>query len=220
MKKAIAIAAVAGLAGTAAAQSTGISITASKTSITISESVTFTVTLTNDLPAGAFGQYLASHYLDYTNVGTAGGTASAFNFQHSTTDLNGLGTPRALISNSFLSGADITVHWAVNNLNGDGVNDYIIGATFESPYVLGSFTVHGSAEGFLQYSAANDQDFIDTQGSVDDGVAWGTGTLGLADTTTGFSAFNISSDTVIVTPTPATAALLGLGGLVAVRRRR
>lgn len=223
MKKAIAIAAVAGLAGTAAAQTSGVSITASKTTIGISESVTFTVTLTNTLDPGNFGWYLKSAFLDFINTGSAGGTASAFDFQYSTTSLNGQGNPRALVSATDTTGlgsADTNAQWQINNLNGDGVNDYIIGDVFESPFVLGSFTVHGSAEGELVYNAVADQDFIDTQATVNAAINWGSGSLGLADTTSEFTAWSVTSDRVTVTPTPASAALLGLGGLVAIRRRR
>ncbi|GJM19831.1 MAG: hypothetical protein DHS20C14_20440 [Phycisphaeraceae bacterium] len=196
MNKAIIIAAVAGLAGTAAAQS--INVTADRGDggvYLLSETVTWTISVTG-LTASQFVQ----GYDFNINGSAAIGTASTF-----ADALTALTNPQPGVA----AGASIS---AVNGGQSTTLNPI---GTFFGDVVIGTFTVHADAVGDLSYSLE------------DGGVL--SATLVRARTGSDFgpialdgSQFATSSHTVTFTdiPTPASAALLGLGGLVAVRRRR
>lgn len=218
-------AAIAGLAASTASADVTISLTADRTDVNLGESVTWTVTMSlnnTTLPSQAFGAYLRWAFLDIVNVGTMNGVVSAFDFTYDTTDLNGVGTPRALIARSDPTGDDLLdVRWQINNLNGDGVGDYILGDTFESPFTLGTFTFVATGGGsLLTFDVQPAQDYIDSQSSVDAGVSWGAGTLGFSDQTEEFSDWTVLSDTISIPAPGAGVTLLAGIALLNGRRRR
>lgn len=226
MKRAISAAAIAGITASAHAQTTGIQVTASQSVVQVGDSVTWTVTITNQgVAAGPFGNYLRWAYLDLINTTTSVGTVTSFDFTNGTGDLNALGTARALDSDATIAGADVNdVEWTINFLTGDGVGDYILGDVFESPYVLATFTLQASEAGTFTYDVAPDQSFIESTPGVNGGIAWGSGTLGLTDTSVEFQSWSVISDTVtfVGNPIPAPASALAMipGLWLASRRRR
>lgn len=190
MNKAIAIAAVAGLAGTAAAQT--INITADATSVALGATITWTVSVTG-VAAGDYVQGYDMNLDASADLGAASGFASATSAIVGPT----AGTP---------TGASIAGASGGQSSLLDG------GSLVLGDVVLGTFTVVAGAEGDLSYS-------------VSDGGVLATNIIrGRTGSDFGPISFDgpagVNSSTVTITPTPASAALLGLGGLVAVRRRR
>ena len=190
MKKAIAIAAVAGLAGTAAAQT--LNITADVASATFSQTITWTVSITG-LSASTF---LQAYDFDL-NASYDAGDASTF-----ATALTPLVNPTAgTATGASIAGASGGQSTILNPLG-----------TTLGDVVLGTFTVHADAEGVLSYSVA------------DGGQLSAEIVRGRLGSDLGPIQFDgpaqVNSGSVVITPTPASAALLGLGGLVAARRRR
>lgn len=85
-------------------------------------------------------------------------------------------------------------------------------ALTDNPFVVGTFSFTAGAEGNLNYSI--------TKGEASSAFA-STAQSAFAETLyneAGETQINVQSLSIV--PTPASAALLGLGGLVAVRRRR
>ena len=199
MKNAIAIAAVAGIASAATAQS--ISVTAAPSTINPGESYTVTITAdsTGVVPSGdngvAFAGFGLTISVDNGVIGLADGDTSSLN-------------------QSYLFGAGVTG-------NGDGSFEIVGGQTanlfgllnpgidLSTSVQIISFEVTGAAEGFSTVSVA-------TTDGRDFGAAW------YPDSQAGASVeLQVSeSATVEIVPTPAAVGLLGLGGLVAARRRR
>ncbi|MEZ6319260.1 MAG: MYXO-CTERM sorting domain-containing protein [Phycisphaerales bacterium] len=192
MKKAIALAAVAGLAGAASAQFT-INISANVTTANPSDVIVWTVSVT-----GSFGgaDYVQGYDLNLIASDAGLGTAGTF-----TNNLNPVvgataGTP---------AGASL--------LGASGGQSSILGVPVLGPIVIGTFTVHADNAGFLSYSISDGGKL-----ALTNVLQIKPGSDFAPDTWNGLP--NVSSDTVEITPTPASAALLGLGGLVATRRRR
>ncbi|MEQ8850492.1 MAG: hypothetical protein RIB32_01770 [Phycisphaerales bacterium] len=190
MNKAIAIAAVAGLAGTAAAQT--LNISADVTEVGLGGTINWTVSVTG-LTAS---QYIQAYDMNL-NASYAAGAASTFS-----TNLSALVGPTAgTAAGASILGASGGQSTLVDPLN----------ATF-GDIVLGSFSVVAGAEGVLSYSV------------TDGGVLGANIVRARLGSDLGPIAFDgpaaVNSDSVTITPTPASAALLGLGGLVAARRRR
>ncbi len=189
MNKAIAIAAVAGLAGTAAAQT--LNISADVTEIGLGGTITWTVSVT-----GLTAQQYVQAYDMNLNASYNAGTASTF-----ATALSALVGPTAgAAAGASISGAS----------GGQSTLIDPLGTTF-GDVVLGSFTVVAGAEGVLSYSV------------TDGGVLAADIVRARLGSDLGPIAFDgaaVNSGEVRITPTPASAALLGLGGLVAARRRR
>ena len=193
MNKVYALAAVAGIASTAAAQS--LIISADDTSVFVGDTITWTVSVTGITNADHF---LSGYDLDFVASNAGLGTASTFATQLSLLINPTPGTP---------AGADL------NQASG-GQSSLIDPPVTFGNVVLGTFTVVAGAEGVLSYSV--------TDGGF---LAGTTGIRTRQGSDFGPVIFNavpqVASDSVtIAIPTPATAALLGLGGLVATRRRR
>ncbi|MEQ8850491.1 MAG: hypothetical protein RIB32_01765 [Phycisphaerales bacterium] len=192
MTKALAIAAVAGLAGTASAQT--LNITADVTSVGFGGTSNWTVSVTGITAAN----YLQVYDFNMDANDSTLGTASTF-----ATALSALVGPTAgSASGASLLGASGGQSTLVDPLN----------AAF-GDVVIGTFSVvAGNTEGTLSYSAS------------DGGVLAADIIRGRTGSDLGPIAFNgpaaVNSDSVRITPTPASAALLGLGGLAAARRRR
>lgn len=121
---------------------------------------------------------------------------------------NSLGVTGAWVSN--MSGNATTpedgIDASLRNLN--VFNSALLGTDDQSnPYILGTFETMAAAEGFLSYTGDGTVSLFN-----DDGI------FALPDE---FSGTAIStSDSVSIIPAPGAMALLGLGGMVAVRRRR
>ncbi|MEM9560100.1 MAG: hypothetical protein AAF995_07305 [Planctomycetota bacterium] len=199
MKTAFAAAVLAGVAGIASAQS--LDVVASPNSILPGGSYDVQVFANSDgsIAAGANGIAFAGFGLtvsvDNGSIGLAGGDTSAINTAllfGATVDDNGDG------SFTLVGGQTANLFGLLN----PGINQ-------EDPILLFSFTVSGAAEGTSTVSVgqADGRDFA---------IAW------YPDSQAGASETFITSGsaTVDVVPTPAAAGLLGLGGLVAARRRR
>lgn len=96
------------------------------------------------------------------------------------------------------NGADI------NDIN--TFNSALLGSDDQSIGDFYTYDVTASAEGVLSYSAS--------------GLATLFNSDFIFDTPIEFTSFAVNSDSVNIVPAPGAAALLGLGGLVATRRRR
>lgn len=193
--KSIALMAVAGLATVASAQSLSVSLSFDATSIEIGQTATATLSASfTGQPAGA---YLSSVNVDLI---ASGAFADASNVAAVAWNNVGLGFD----GQGSASGADVL-----------GVEasqfSLIPPITAGSPILITTFTVTGTAEGVLSYSveAANGAPFMF---SVTGG--------GFSDPVVAYNAESFSSGNLTVTPAPSAMALLGLGGLVAGRRRR
>lgn len=193
--KSIALMAVAGLATVASAQSASFNLSFDKSSIAIGETATatFSASFTGQ-PSGA--------YVSSVNVDLLGSGAFADASNVSGVDWNNAGL--GFDGQGTASGADVLgVEAAQFSL--------IPPVTAGSPIVIMTFTVTGTNEGDLSYSAA---------------VAAGAPTAfsvtggGFADPSVNYGTDAFSSGSLTVTPAPSAMALLGLGGLVAGRRRR
>ena len=92
----------------------------------------------------------------------------------------------------------------VNDIN--VFNSALLGTDDQSIGDFYTFSVTATAEGILEYSAV--------------GVATLFNSDFIFDPAIEFSQFEVVSDRVSIVPAPGAAALLGLGGLVAARRRR
>jgi len=211
MKKAFAIAAVAGLAGAASAQTMHIS--ADVTSAMASDTITWTVSITGlslQTIGGTTigGDYLQGYDLNFVASNAALGDASAFSAFAGSVSPTG-GTP---------AGASI------NGVTGG--QSSILGGVAYGNLVIGTFTVHaGAVAGDLSYGLADGGILSETNAIQVKNYDFFAG-AGVPNGDFGDDVFNgvpqVVSDTVTITavPTPASAALIGLGGLVATRRRR
>ena len=211
MRKALAIAAVAGLAGAASAQT--MYIHADVTSATASDTITWTVSITGlslQTIGGTTigGDYLQSYDLNFVASDNTLGDASTFS------PFAGTVNP----TNGTASGADI------NGVSGG--QSSILGGVKYGNLVLGTFTVHANAaNGSLSYGVSDGGVFAQADHLIVKNYDFFAG-AGEPNGDFGDDVFQgapqVVSDTVRIgaVPTPASAALLGLGGLVAVRRRR
>ncbi len=193
--KSIALMAVAGLASVATAQTLSVTLSFDATSIAVGDSTTATLT-------ASFSGHPAGAYLSSVNVNliASGAFADASNvaaiaWNNAALGFDGQGTA---------SGSDV--------LGVSGAQFSLIPpVTAGSPIVITTFTVTGTAAGELSYSIT----------TADGAPAPFTVTGGFfSDPAIQFQADAFSSATLNVTPAPSAMALLGLGGLVAGRRRR
>jgi hypothetical protein len=196
--KSIALLAVAGLATVASAQnvSTNLNIALSfdKTSIGIGETATATVMASWDGVAGSyFSTFTASLNANGEFVSVSNLAPIAWN--NAALGFNGTGT---------VSGASIL------NLSASQFS-LIPPFVNTNPILVTTFTVTGTAEGVLSYStttAAGAPFPFSVTGPV------------FSDPVVEFGHDAFSSADLRVTPAPSAMALLGLGGLMAGRRRR
>jgi hypothetical protein len=196
--KSIALLAVAGLATVASAQnvSTNLNVALSfdKTSIAIGETATATISASW---TGVTGSYFSSFNV---NINASGEYVSLSNvapiaWNNPALGFNGQGT---------VSGASI--------LNMQASQFSLIPPFVSTnPILVTSFTVTGTAEGILSYSTSNAA-----------GAPFPFSVTGpvFSDPVVEFGNDAFSSGSLVVTPAPSAMALLGLGGLVAGRRRR
>jgi MYXO-CTERM domain-containing protein len=198
MKKSIALLAVAGFASVAAAQNVStdlvVELTFDKTSIAIGETATATITASWN---GVDGSYFSSLAInldasgDYVSVSDLAPVA----WNNPALGFNGTGT---------ISGASI--------LNLQASQFSLIPPYFtDNPILVTTFTVTGTAEGVLTYTTSNA-----------DGAPFPYSVTGpiFSDPVVEFGHDAFTSGSLTVTPAPSAMALLGLGGLVAGRRRR
>jgi len=193
--KSIALMAVAGLTTVASAQSLSVNLSFDATAIAIGE--TATATLSASFTGQPDGAYLSSVNIDLIANGAfvSAGNVGAVAWNNAGLGFDGQGVA---------SGADVL-----------GVNasqfSLIPPVTAGSPIAIMSFTVTGTAEGSLTYSS-----------STADGAPFSFSVTGgaFSDQPVSYDDSALSSGTLRVTPAPSAMALLGLGGLVAGRRRR
>ena len=196
--KSIALLAVAGLATVASAQNIStnlvVSLTFDKTSIAIGETATATMSASW---TGVTGSYLSSVNVDLNASGAfvAVSNVAAVAWNNVALGFNGQGTA---------SGA---------NIIGLQASQFSLIPPFNTanPILITTFTVTGTAEGILSYTSSNAA-----------GAPFPYSVTGpvFSDPVVEFSNSALSSGSLVVTPAPSAMALLGLGGLVAGRRRR
>jgi len=194
--KTAAIIAVAGLASAAAAQSATVSLTHNDgdSTINVGETVTWTLSV-------AFtGGEVVSGVNMAVNGNNALGTSSDMTYTGTNGGNNG-GTS---------NGAGIGFVNLTNSLFIEAFQGIL--ADRANPLVIGTFDFTAGAEGVLTYSVDKGQSssaFVSVAQSA------------FAETLFANPAdVQISVQSLTIVPTPASAALLGLGGLVATRRRR
>jgi len=185
MKNAIAIAAVAGLAAAASAQSVKLTFSATASEINVGDTVSWTVSATFTGfadPSAYFGGFNGDFLASDNTLGTAGNFVNNMGFQ---------GFPATA------NGADVNLN--VFNSALLGTDDQSLGIFFE-------FDVTAEAVGALSYTESG----ITSMFADDD----------IFTQPTEFLDVPTNSDIVSIVPAPGAVALLGLGGLVAGRRRR
>jgi phosphohistidine swiveling domain-containing protein len=194
--KSIALLAVAGLATVASAQ-LNVSLSFDKTSILVGETAIATVTASF---TGAAGSYFSSVSANF--VASDNGLASA-----SSASGLGWGVPAlGAIQNGTANGASLNGTFAAQQS--------LFGAPNTSnPFTVLTFVVTGTAAGELSYTA--------TRANSAPGVFSFTDAAGGPFAAPTYSDA-LSSGTLVINaiPAPSAMALLGLGGLVATRRRR
>ncbi|RMH24533.1 MAG: hypothetical protein D6692_12885 [Planctomycetota bacterium] len=193
--KSIALMAVAGLASVATAQTLSVELTFDDNSIAVGE--TTTATLTAYFTGHPAGAYMSSINIDLIASDAVVAVSNVAAIAWNNPPLGFDGAP-------FADGANVrNVHAAQFSL----IPPIVAG----SPLLITTFTVTGTAAGTLSYSAV----------TIDQAPAPFTVTGGgFADPAIQFGLDAFSSETLTVTPAPSAMALLGLGGLVAGRRRR
>ncbi len=196
--KSIAVLAVAGLASVATAQNIStdlvVSLTFDRTSIAIGETATATVTASW---TGVAGSYFSSINVDLLASGdyVAASNVAAVAWNNAALGFSGQGTA---------SGA---------NVLGLEASQFSLIPPFvnTNPILVTTFTVTGTAMGVLSYSSATVA-----------GAPFPYSVTGpvFSDPVVEFGHESFVSGSLTVTPAPSAMALLGLGGLVAGRRRR
>lgn len=193
--KSIALMAVAGLATVASAQSLSVNLSWDVTSINIGETATATVT-------ASFADFAAGSYLSSLNIDllASGAIAEAMNVGAVAWNNPGLGFD----GQGTASGADVL---------GIEASQFSLIPPFDTgnPIVVMTFDVMGTAEGVLSYSS-----------STAAGAPFSYSVTGpnFSDQPVSFDDSAFSSGSLNIVPAPSAMALLGLGGLVAGRRRR
>ncbi len=199
--KTVALIAAAGLTTVASAQNVDslvISLTWDKTTIAIGETATATITSTHVGPAGSYLTVFAANLHASAEVVSVDYIAPvAWN--------------QAL---SGLSGQGVADGASIMGLNA-GQNSLLGTIDSSNPLLVTTFTVTGTAEGVLTYTA---------EASVPPNGAWaiiGQGNPIVPEfPAVWFGTDVLDSQALTVVPAPSAMALLGLGGLVAGRRRR
>jgi MYXO-CTERM domain-containing protein len=115
-----------------------------------------------------------------------------------------LGTAGNFANLMAFEGVPATANGADVNVN--VFNSALLGSDDPSLGVFFTFDVTAEAEGVLSYGAAGVATLFNSEFIFDPAIE--------------FTAFPVNSDSVSIVPAPGAMALLGLGGLVASRRRR
>lgn len=211
---------VAAIAGAAAAQSFTLNITADDLEVEVNDTINFTVTADFEgsiAPVDGTFAYLTQFTADFLAGGTGGATAN---------DDFAFG-PFAL--RSFSTGFPPPVP-AVGQVNGsytggEGVSSSLLGDTgiisdneadFGTGLTIATFSVTATAEGTFQYSIAPNVDPTGAVAIIQNGVFNAVAPLDFFF----LDDIILNSDAVTIVPAPGAAALLGLGGIAAIRRRR
>jgi len=204
--KTAALIAVAGLASVAAAQSVTVNLTHddADSMIFVGESVTWTLSV-------SFSGFPAGSAASGGNMAINGNNALGASTDMAYTPVNGGNAETTTPESGDSNGVGITfVSWT----NSIFLESFGGGpAIKDNPFVVGTFDFTAGALGTLTYSVVTGQatsSFV----SVDESA------FSTQNFTAGEVAFNIQSLTITDIPSPASAAMLGLGGLVATRRRR
>ncbi|MFG0304721.1 MAG: VPLPA-CTERM sorting domain-containing protein [Phycisphaerales bacterium JB040] len=202
--KTAALIAVAGLASAAAAQSVTVNLTHddADSNIAIGETVTWTLSISF---TGFADGAAASGGNMRINGDNALGTSSDMTY----TPVNGGNAESTTPESGDSNGAGIQfVSWT----NSIFLESFGGGPAIKTnPFVVGTFDFTGNAEGTLNYSVVRGQ-------ATSAFVSIDLSAFATSNFTTADVSYNVQSLTIV--PTPASAALLGLGGLVATRRRR
>lgn len=193
--KSIALLAVAGLATVASAQTgLNVNLTFDRSSIAIGETATATIMASW---TGVAGSYMSSINVNVNASGeyVAASNVAAVAWNNPPLGFNGQGVA---------SGASVL------NLQASQFS-LIPPFVATNPILVTTFTVTGTAEGVLSYSTST------VAGAPNPFSV--TGPM-FSDNPVFFGNDAFSSGSLTVTPAPSAMALLGLGGLVAGRRRR
>lgn len=228
--KAVCFAALAGVAAGVAAQTATITIDATRRFVTQGESVQYLVSITGDL--GVYGFNLAAinapgfDFFTGFNVvgGDDGSNNDIFNPATLVDDVitNPDGTRGSVLPSPFNNGDNLNVELTADPFNNVG------------PAIIPDLTTGGVNTLMFTFTAKTLDLFI---GTITPGVAdsqlfpagavqYATGLdpLGLVWETADYENVEIvltrRANTVVTVPTPGAAAVLGLGGLAAMRRRR
>lgn len=188
--KIAAILGVAGLAAVASAQLVTITVSSSDNEVAIGETATVTVTASFTGAAG-----FAGYWFDLVDSGTGAGGASDGAF------LNNLG---ALAPPPTVSGG------GYDNLQSANF-PIALGGNASNPIAIFTYTFTGTAAGVVDLTTATNPGSAAPAAQV----YLTSGSFAATPATT-----EVVGTSITVTPTPASAALLGLGGLAAARRRR
>jgi len=195
--KSIGVVVVAGLASSAMAQSQSLSVHLSFDVTGLAPGDTTTATLSASFTGQPDGAYLSSVNIDLI---ASSAIVSAGNVGAVAWNNAGLGFDGQGVAN----GADVL-----------GINasqfSLIPPVTAGSPIVIMTFTVTAITDGALTYSS-----------STADGAPFSYSVTGgaFSDQPVSYDDGVMTSDTLFIIPAPSAMALLGLGGLVAGRRRR
>ena len=195
--KTAAIIAVAGLASVAAAQSAVVNLTHDGgAEINIGDSVTWTLSV--DFTGGECVSGVNMSIVGDTALGTSSSmTYTPTNGGNNGGSSNGSGIGFVNWTNSLLFEAF-----------GQGAADR------SNPFVVGTFGFTATGEGILTYAIAKGQASSALVSVAPDAFN------DILFEDVGAAGLSFEVQTLNIVPTPASAALLGLGGLVAVRRRR
>lgn len=206
--KSIALLAVAGLATVASAQDVNASdlvvdLTWSANNIAVGDTVTGTLTASW---VGASTSYLSSTNISLLadNAIVDASDTAAVSWNLAALGFDGIGSA---------SGADI--------LNLDAAQFSLFApVTNQNPIVITTFQVTATAEGALVYSIINSDLGTKAAFTVSDTAAPTANPVRFNSPRPGDPAATFNAETLTVIPAPSAMALLGLGGLVATRRRR
>ncbi len=191
MKSAITIAAVAGLATVASAQNVGtVTLSAADATIAVGGMTTISVTLSDNIA----GNSVFAFDLDVT----ASGAAHTLSDQQVDAGVFGFGGGIAGSVASGLGGS--------SDILGPDLDPSLDGVT------VFTFKVTGDAEGLIDFAASDGT-------GPNPAMQWGMGG-GIVIAPALYDSIEFVGTRVTVTPAPSGMALLGLGGLVATRRRR
>ncbi len=191
MKSAITIAAVAGLATVASAQNVGtVTLSAADATIAIGAMTTISVTLSDNIA----GNSVFAFDVDVTASGAS----------HTLSDLQV--DPGVFGFGGGIAGSTASGLGGSSDILGPALDPSLDGVT------VFTFKVTGNAEGFIDFAASDGA-------GPNPAMQWGEGG-GIVIMPRLYDSIEFVGTRVTVTPAPSGMALLGLGGIAAIRRRR